>query len=168
MKRIFKTVTFITITLVLTSCASIVSSSSWPLTIKSNPDGAKVEITNRAGISVFKGHTPATVSLKSGAGFFKSESYLIKLTLDGYNEKTIPVQCALNEWYFGNIIFGGLIGILIVDPATGAMYRLEKKYIDESLTPNASSSLINKEKALKIVDINDISQDMRNHLVSIK
>lgn len=165
MKQNFKTITFIAVTLILTSCASIVSSSSWPLTVKSEPAGAQVQITNRNGISVFNGQTPAVISLKSGSGFFTSESYLVKITLDGYEEKTIPVKCTLNGWYFGNIVFGGLIGLLIVDPATGAMYRLETNNIDESLTTNATSKT---EKALKIMDINDISQDMRKHLVSIK
>jgi len=156
---------FIAIIAIFTSCASIVSSSSWPLTVKSNPTGAKLQITNRQGVSVFDGQTPATISLKSGSSFFTSESYMVKLTLDGYAEKTIPVNCTLNGWYFGNIIFGGLIGLLIVDPATGAMYRLETTYIEENLTTNSVS---NKEQTLKIVDINDISKDMKNHLVSIK
>ncbi|MDP4240831.1 MAG: hypothetical protein Q8904_15315 [Bacteroidota bacterium] len=165
MKRISKTITFITVVMVLSSCASIVSRSSWPLTVKSEPIGASVQITNRQGISVFSGQTPATILLKSSAGFFTAESYLIKLTLDGYAEKTIPVNCRLNGWYFGNIIFGGVIGLLIVDPATGAMYRLDTPYIDEALTPKTTSD---NGPALKVVSINDLSQDMRNHLVSIK
>lgn len=103
--------------------------------------------------------------MKSGSGFFTSESYLVKIALDGYEEKTIPVKCTINGWYFGNIVFGGLIGLLIVDPATGAMYRLETNTIDESLTVNSTTK---NEKAPKIMDINDISQDMRKHLVSIK
>lgn len=168
MKRIFKSITFIALIFILTSCASIVSSSTWPLTVKSNPVGASLEITNRKGISVFTGQTPATISLKSGSEFFTSESYLIKLTLDGYEEKTIPVNCSLNGWYFGNIIFGGLIGILIVDPSTGAMYRLETNYIDENLTANSTNTTLKNEKELKIININDIPQDMRNHLVSVK
>jgi len=165
MKRIFKPVTLIAIVIVLSSCASIVSSSSWPLTVKSTPVGANVQITNRNGISVFNGQTPATILLKSGSGFFASESYVLKLTLDGYAEKSIQVNCNLNGWYFGNIVFGGLIGLLIVDPATGAMYRLETRYIDETLTAN---TVTKKEPSLKIMDINEVPQDMRNHLVSLK
>jgi len=165
MKRIFKPVTLIAIVIVLSSCASIVSSSSWPLTVKSTPVGANVQITNRNGISVFNGQTPATILLKSGSGFFASESYMLKLTLDGYAEKSIQVNCNLNGWYFGNIVFGGLIGLLIVDPATGAMYRLETRYIDETLTAN---TVTKKEPSLKIMDINEVPQDMRNHLVSLK
>jgi hypothetical protein len=165
MKRIFKPVLAVVIIFIFTSCASIVSSSSWPLTVKSNPAGASVQITNRSGFTVFTGQTPATVLLRSGAGFFSSESYKLKLTLDGYAEKTIPVNCNLNGWYFGNILIGGLIGMLIVDPATGAMYRLETSYVEETLTAN---TLTKKEKELKIMNIKDISQDMRNHLVCIK
>jgi hypothetical protein len=165
MKRITKTITFIIIIMISSSCASIVSRSSWPLSVKSEPVGAKVQIINRHGISVFSGQTPATVLLKSGAGFFANESYLVKLTLDGYTEKTIPVSCRHNGWYFGNIIFGGLIGMLIVDPATGAMFRLETPDIDEPLTPNTTSD---KGTSLKIISLNDLTQDMRSHLVSIK
>ncbi|MEI7504401.1 MAG: hypothetical protein WCJ61_14070 [Paludibacter sp.] len=168
MKRILKTVPFIAIIFIFTSCASIVSSGSWPLTVKSNPVGAKLEISNRHGISIFNGQTPATILLKSGSGYFTSESYVVKLTLDGYAEKTIPVNCTLNGWYLGNIIFGGLIGILIVDPATGAMYRLETNYIDENLIANSTKTTTNKEQTLKIMNINDLSQNQRNHLVSIK
>jgi hypothetical protein len=169
MKIFTKTIAFIAIVITFTSCASIVSSSKWPLTVKTTPAGAQVQITNRRGISVFTGQTPATLLLKSGAGFFASESYMIKLTMPGYAEKIIPVRCSLNGWYFGNIIFGGLIGLLIVDPATGAMYRLDVNYIDEPLTAtNATGTTANKGQTLKIMDINDLSQDMRSHLVSLK
>ena len=161
-----KTIAFIAIVITFTSCASIVSSSKWPLTVKTTPAGAQVQIINRRGISVFTGQTPATLLLKSGAGFFANESYMIKLTMPGYAEKTIPVKCSLNGWYFGNILFGGLIGLLIVDPATGAMYRLDVNYIDEPLTPTNTTA--DKGQTLKIMDINDLSQDMRSHLVSLK
>ena len=41
----------------------------------------------------------------------------------------VQIQGKLDGWYFGNLLFGGLIGMVIVDPITGAMYRLEKSYI---------------------------------------
>jgi len=55
--------------------------------------------------------------------------------------------------------------MLIVDPATGAMFRLETPDIDEPLTPNTTSD---KGTSLKIISLNDLTQDMRSHLVSIK
>ena len=41
----------------------------------------------------------------------------------------LKIDGAINGWYFGNIIFGGLIGMLAVDPATGAMYTLSPKEV---------------------------------------
>lgn len=31
----------------------------------------------------------------------------------------------MDGWYMGNLLFGGFIGFLIVDPATGAMWKLD-------------------------------------------
>lgn len=165
MGKLLKATLLISLVIAFTSCASIVSKSSWPLTVQTTPAGAKVEITDKSGIKVFEGETPMTTLLKSGAGFFASQSYMVKLTLNGYETRSIPVTCTLNGWYLGNIVFGGLIGILIVDPATGAMYRLETKLINETLTPKTSA---NNGQTLKVLNINDISPEMRAHLVAIK
>lgn len=42
----------------------------------------------------------------------------------------------MDGWYFGNILFGGLIGFLIVDPATGAMYTLKPDTLNVHLVSN--------------------------------
>jgi hypothetical protein len=34
-----------------------------------------------------------------------------------------------NAWYLGNIIFGGLIGI-VIDPITGAIYELSPDQVN--------------------------------------
>lgn len=164
MKFLSKTLSVIVIIAIFSSCASIVSKSSWPLTVNTNPNGAKVEITDKKGVVVYNGNTPATMSLKSGAGFFSKQSYKVKLTLDGYGEKIIPVECTLNGWYIGNIVFGGLIGLLIVDPATGAMYKLDREVINETFTKTTSSN----EPSLRIMNINDLPESMKTHLVCIK
>jgi len=36
----------------------------------------------------------------------------------------------------GNIIFGGLVGMIVVDPLTGAMWDLEPADIEQPLTPD--------------------------------
>jgi hypothetical protein len=90
----------------------------------SNPARATVIITEKFGHQVFRGKTPLVTKLRSGAGFFSKESYTVTISLPGYQTKEIHVECKLNGWYFGNIFFGGVIGMLIVDPATGAMYKL--------------------------------------------
>lgn len=59
-------------------------------------------------------------TLKAGSGFFRGERYVVTATLDG-ETGTATLTPGMDGWYIGNILFGGLIGILIVDPATGAM-----------------------------------------------
>jgi len=105
----------------VSGCATILSSSSYPLAISTNPAGAKITVTNKKGLEIFSGITPANLTLAAGDGFFSKASYLVKMEKPGYETRTIPVDFRVDGWYFGNILFGGIIGILIVDPATGAM-----------------------------------------------
>jgi hypothetical protein len=164
MKFLTKTLSVFVIIAIFSNCASIVSKSKWPLTINTSPSGAKIEITDKKGFVVYNGNAPTTMTLKSGAGFFAKQSYKIKLSLNGYDEKIFPVECKLNGWYIGNIVFGGLIGWLIVDPATGAMYKLDRAYINETFTKTTASA----DPSLRIMDINDLPKDMSGHLISLK
>ncbi|GAC1708531.1 MAG: hypothetical protein NVS9B7_24980 [Flavisolibacter sp.] len=109
------------------NCASIVSKNHWPFTVDSDPAGARVVIINKNGMEIFRGRTPTILNLRSGSSFFVRESYVVSLASEGYETKKVNVECKLNGWYFGNIIFGGVISLLIGDPATGAMYRLGKE-----------------------------------------
>ena len=148
------------------SCASIVSKSNWPFYIESDPAGATVTIENRKGHEVFKGKTPTVVHLKSGAGFFTKESYVIRYSRPGYEDKAINVECKLNGWYFGNILFGGAIGMLIVDPATGAMYKLDGKGTYQTLSPTQQAAT--KQRSLKIINIATIPADWHSRLIALK
>ena len=76
MKKLLLT-SFIALTLGINGCATIVSGSSQTLTFTSVPESATIEIKNRKGIKIHTGQTPATVSLKKGAGYFKPESYQV-------------------------------------------------------------------------------------------
>ncbi|MFI3218637.1 MAG: hypothetical protein QX189_05890 [Methylococcales bacterium] len=111
-------------TTVLSGCASIISGSSSPVRIASTPEQADFTITNEDGIKVHSGITPSTVTLKSGAGYFDGASYSIDYSKDGYNPQTATLDSGVNGWYFGNLLFGGFLGLLVIDPATGAMFDL--------------------------------------------
>lgn len=154
-----------TILCTLMSCASIVSKSKWPLSINSNPSGASITITNRMGMEVYKGGTPANVMLASGSTYFKKERYKIHFQMAGYGDHDAFVECHVNGWYWGNLIFGGAIGLLIVDPATGAMYALDREVVIETLSKSTAS--INSERKLNVYALNDLPQELRSHLVKI-
>ena len=107
------------------SCASIVSKINYPVSVRSEPDAAAFVIRDEDGNEVHRGVTPATVTLAAGSSYFDKEHYEIVFTRDGMPSRTVHLDAKLDPWYFGNILFGGLIGMLIVDPLTGAMFKLD-------------------------------------------
>jgi len=153
--------------ILFTSCASIVSKTSYPIAINSTPLGAKITITNKKGIDIYSGNTPVNLKLDAGNGFFSKASYQVKFEKDGYSSKTVPVNFKLDGWYIGNLVFGGLIGLLIIDPATGAMFKLDTEFLNETLTPTNSTANIGN-KGLEIFYLNEIPMDWKDHLVSIE
>jgi len=144
----------------LSGCATIIGSTTQPLTIKSTPEGANVVVINRAGVKIHSGVAPMTVTLNRGAGYFKPEIYTIKFDKEGYESKEVVVTGQVNGWYFGNIIFGGLIiGMLIVDPNTGAMYSLSSDKVEEALVAvGAKTSKV--DNALTIVSVADVPAEL--------
>uniref|UniRef100_A0A831UEG7 Lipoprotein n=1 Tax=Geobacter metallireducens TaxID=28232 RepID=A0A831UEG7_GEOME len=113
----------------LSGCASIVSKSSWPVNVQSNPSGAKCVVSKEGGFPLHTGETPMTITLDSSSGFFQTAKYTITCNKEGYEKSSSQISSHLNGWYLGNIVFGGLIGLLIVDPATGAMYKLDDTFV---------------------------------------
>jgi len=150
--------------ILLSSCASIVSKSSWPITINSTPSEAKISIKDKKGIELYTGNTPATLKLKSGAGFFSKARYQVTFEKVGFDKKVVPVEFTLNGWYFGNILFGGPLGLLIIDPATGAMFKLETEFLNETLTKSVANV---ETKELKLLDINNIPAEWKKHLILV-
>jgi hypothetical protein len=149
-----------------TGCATIVAKSSQPITVTSVPPGAAVSITNRAGSAVHSGNTPMTVTLKKGAGYFKPERYVVRVSKEGFQSRELRIDGAVNGWYFGNIVFGGLIGMVAVDPATGAMYTLRPDAVDATLDA-VKVAREPGEQSLTVVLVADVPPDMRNQLVEI-
>jgi hypothetical protein len=163
-KNTFKLGTFLLfVPVLIISCASILGKSSYPVSINTNPNGANLSITDKKGKEVYKGQSPATVILKSGAGFFSKAEYQVKISANGYSEQIIPVTYKLNGWYFGNLLIGGFLGMLIVDPATGAMWKLDTPPISVSLT--RPTALI--EPTLQILDVSTVSAYVKASMVRI-
>jgi len=150
----------------ISGCASIVSKSNYPVTITSNPDQATITVINEHDKEVFKGQTPTTLTLKAGGPYFHSCEYTITFEKEGYEPQTAELKSKLDGWYVGNILFGGLIGILIVDPLTGAMWRLDSELTVE-LAENTQPTAGN-EVDVQIVMIDDVPDHWKSHMVKIK
>ena len=72
----------------------------------------------------------------------------------------------MNGWYFGNILFGGLIGMIAVDPATGAMYTLQPKAVDTTLDA-VKVSRVPGEQSLTVVLLADLPRTVLDQLLPI-
>lgn len=113
----------------LSGCATIVGDSTQTVQVNSNPQGAKFEIKDEKGMVITSGTTPQSVVLdKSDGSYFGGKDYQITFSKEGYTPNTLPIKHSANGWYIGgNLLFGGLIGYLLVDPFNGGMYSLKPK-----------------------------------------
>ena len=155
MKALTKFILLCTIVVSVSSCATIFTATKYQVPFNTTPDGADITIENRDGKVIFEGVTPTTVRLKSSAGYMKKEEYIITFTKNGYAQKIVNISANLDGWYIGNILLGGFIGMLIVDPASGAMYKIAKedRVINETLQPT-------NEQALQVYDINNLPDNI--------
>jgi hypothetical protein len=99
------------------NCGSIVHQTTQQVHVNSEPAGAAVTVACGDVSNDPKLVTPAVVTLHR-----KPEYCGIKLNKEGYAEKELKFGRQMSGWYLGNLIFGGIIG-LIVDAANGAMWN---------------------------------------------
>jgi hypothetical protein len=160
----FKIALMINISLI-TGCASLLGNSQYPVNIISAPVTSTFEITDKSGKLIHTGNTPSTITLKSGRGYFKGETYTFKFHSPGYADKIVTLDSSLSRWYWGNILFGGIVGMLIVDPATGAMYKLP-----ESVSADLGKPITQAEKGDDIIikTVDQVPVNLRYALVRIQ
>jgi len=155
------------IVLITFGCASIVSKTARQITINSSPDQAEFIVKDETGKIIHRGNTPATVTLKTGGGYFKGKEYTVIIRKEGYEEQSVSIRKELNGWYLGNIIFGGLIGLLIVDPLTGAMWTLNPQDINVNLK-GKKSGRVDDSFRLSVVQFNDVPPALLIKMVRVK
>ena len=144
-------------------CATIISGGSQQISIRSNPSDANIKIYDKKGDIIVSGKTPYIATLKKGDGYFIPNRYRIVISKSGYGEREIMVTSRMATWYlFGNFVFGGLIGYLIIDPASGAMWTLNPAEIDEDLSDRYS--LLEQDEGLTIMLSKDVPDELREHM----
>ena len=99
-------------------------------------------------------------------GYFSGQSYTLRLELEGYKPAEIELTARMSGWYWGNLLLGGLIGMLAVDPATGAMWNIAPDKIDRKLA-NGKSAMIENETGFLVVLESDLTPTEREHMVRL-
>ena len=105
------------------NCASIISGSDQEVRIMSEPAGAKVRING-----ILRGKTPAVIDLE------RKRRHDIQIEHEGFETSIQSTRRGFNWWFVGNVIFGGLIG-MIMDFANGSVYKIKPDEIHATLDP---------------------------------
>ncbi|MGQ0537794.1 MAG: PEGA domain-containing protein, partial [Gemmatimonadaceae bacterium] len=113
---------------VMSACATIVHGSKQAVTITSTPPSAAVTVDG-----VASGTTPVTLRLA------RKTAHVVRLQLAGYAPHEATLERGTSGWVWGNLVFGGLIGV-IIDASNGAMYKLSPAELSATLTRVTSST----------------------------
>ena len=118
---------------ILSACATVMRENSQNIPIKANVEKVNIKIMDKSGQTIFEGQTPTTINLKTATGgYFDPQKYTVIASKDGYKTQNQIIDWHVSGWYYaGNLVIGGLIGYLIIDPLTGDMY-----YLDEEVNIN--------------------------------
>lgn len=113
----------ISVIVFLIGCASIINGKTQQISITSDPPEAQVAIDDAD-----RGTTPLSMELS------RKDRHTITVKLSGYKTQEIALDRKVSGWVWGNIIFGGLIG-LAVDAISGGMYKITPETVNARLTP---------------------------------
>lgn len=108
----------------LTGCATIMHGTRQSIGIASNPSNASVWVDK-----TYLGNTPMIVEMS------RKDNHFIRIELDGYQPYEATFSRQLSGWVFGNIVFGGIIG-LAVDAITGGLYMLTPDQVQAEMRSN--------------------------------
>jgi hypothetical protein len=122
-----KTATLLLGTIALAACASIMHGTKQDVGISSSPTGAKVTVDNQSGAA-----TPYIATLS------RKDNHIVKIEMDGYAPAELTLTKSVSGWVWGNIVFGGIIG-LAVDAMTGGLYNLYPAQLQATLAKQGAS-----------------------------
>jgi hypothetical protein len=110
------------------ACGTIIHGSSQEVGISSQPTGASVTVDKQP-----LGTTPVVAHLR------RKDNHEIVVTMTGYQPFALATTRSVSGWVWGNIVFGGLIG-LAVDAISGALYKVQPEQVSAQLSKAGSSA----------------------------
>lgn len=129
-RRCWTMVSLVVAATTLWACATIIHGSSEEVGISSQPTGAKVTVDGAPA-----GNTPVVSHLR------RKDTHTISITMDGYQPFSIATTRGVSGWIWGNIVFGGLIG-LAVDAISGGLYNVKPDQVQAQLSKTASHAVL--------------------------
>lgn len=114
-------------------CATIMHGTTQKIGISSSPTGATVTVDNKP-----LGSTPLFADLKRG------EVHVVTIEMAGYEKSQLTLTKSVSGWVWGNIVFGGLIG-LAIDAISGGLYNLSPEQLNAELKKNGANASSSKD-----------------------
>ena len=89
----------------------------------------------------------------------------MEISAPGHEKKTVAIKSRMSGWYMGNLFFGGLVGLLIVDPLTGGMWALPQEEVGVGLTPSGKVKTASATKTgLEVVTLDKVPLHLRGKM----
>jgi hypothetical protein len=117
----------------MSGCATIVKGHSQPISVSTTPPGAACQVDRDGETIGTVNPTPGSITVKKSR-----KEIAVSCTKEGYERADGKVASKFHPMTFGNILFGGIIGIG-VDAASGAMNEYEES-ITVTLIPSEFES----------------------------
>ena len=137
---IFCTFLGVALAFFMVGCGTIIHGTTQGIGISSTPSGASITVDNQV-----QGKTPTIVKLG------RKDTHIVKIELPGYQPFEATINRSVSGWVWGNIVFGGLIG-LAVDAISGALYKLSPEQLQATLAKE-NAGLHYKEDAIYVAVI---------------
>jgi hypothetical protein len=109
--------------LTVVGCASIMHGTTQDIGFSSNPTNAKVTVDGQP-----RGNTPVVVKLP------RKDNHIVRMELDGYQPFEATLTRGTSGWVWGNIVFGGVVG-LAVDAISGGLYKINETQVAGTMLP---------------------------------
>jgi hypothetical protein len=119
------------ILVVANGCASIFNGNASMLNIMTNPENATVTIKGSQSGEKIVQHTPCNITLNKGS------DYMVKIEFAGYQSENIIIRREIAGWFWGNILLGGVIG-MVIDYSTNNMWTHSPTNINIDLSKLSS------------------------------
>jgi hypothetical protein len=147
-----KTILFLSVVFLLSSCASIFTGSKRRVLFETNPSGAKIYVNGFE-----KGKTPSQIKVAADDR--------VDFRLEGFNERVVVMDSKFN-------LVAILNGLSIigwgVDAITGSLKRVDTKYVKvdlEKANPNNEVAKYLKKGKVKDVKINTIEGTIETTII---
>ncbi|MDO4692196.1 MAG: hypothetical protein Q4A64_04905 [Porphyromonadaceae bacterium] len=156
-------------TLALATIASLSFLSSSSCSRRLKPEAAapaQVRILNRSDIPVFRGVAPIILTLDSQEGLAnRRANYTIELTERGSTPLRLAISYFEGNWAWERKNLGGSLQLLAVDCSTGAIYKLDQRYVGVFFETHDSQR--DSKPKIDIRTMMSVPDDWRPHLVPV-